>query len=82
MKNKIIVTFDFDGTLVNTFEDSVIAYNKALEIHNLPIFQYENIEDLNFNDFISPVIILEISVISLSMIFCFSSSIYFKRSDK
>ncbi|OWT32662.1 hypothetical protein BGI41_06520 [Methanobrevibacter sp. 87.7] len=45
--------FDFDGTLVNTFEDSLIAYNKALEKHNLPIFQYENIEDVNFNDFIS-----------------------------
>lgn len=50
---KKLYIFDFDGTLVNTFEDSVIAYNKALEKHNLPVFQYNVIDDVVFEDFIS-----------------------------
>ncbi|MBR0472521.1 MAG: HAD family hydrolase [Methanosphaera sp.] len=43
--------FDFDGTLVNTFYDSVIAYNKALRQHNLPEYEYESLSDIDYTDF-------------------------------
>jgi phosphoglycolate phosphatase len=35
---KKLYIFDFDGTLVNTFHDSVIAYNKALAKHGKDIY--------------------------------------------
>lgn len=41
--------FDFDGTLVNTFTDSLIAYNKALKMHGFEIFDVDNVD---FNYFI------------------------------
>lgn len=44
--------FDFDGTLANTFHQSVLAYNQALKQHNQPTIKYENIEDINFKEFI------------------------------
>lgn len=45
--------FDFDGTLVNTFPDSVIAYNEALKQHNLPEYPYESLDDIDYTDFIN-----------------------------
>ena len=45
--------FDFDGTLVNTFYDSVIAYNKALKQEGLPEYSYESLEDIDYTDFIN-----------------------------
>lgn len=51
MKNFYI--FDFDGTLVNTFYDSVIAYNKALKKHGLPLYEYESLDDVDYQDFTS-----------------------------
>ncbi|RAP52155.1 MAG: hypothetical protein BZ133_01715 [Methanosphaera sp. SHI613] len=50
---KKLYIFDFDGTLVNTFHDSVIAYNKALAKHGKDIYEYEDIEDVDYNDFIN-----------------------------
>ena len=44
--------FDFDGTLVNTFYDSVIAYNKALKQNNLPEYTYESLDQIDYSDFI------------------------------
>lgn len=49
---KKLFIFDFDGTLVNTFYDSVIAYNKALEQHGREVYHYDKLEDLEFDDFI------------------------------
>ena len=45
--------FDFDGTLVNTFYDSVIAYNKALREYGLPEYSYESLDDIDYTDFIN-----------------------------
>lgn len=45
--------FDFDGTLVNTFYDSVIAYNKALKQNNLPEYTYESLDQIDYSDFIN-----------------------------
>lgn len=45
--------FDFDGTLVDTLYDSVIAYNKALEKHGKPLYEYKSREDINFDEFIN-----------------------------
>lgn len=45
--------FDFDGTLVNTFYDSVIAYNKALKQEGLPEYPYESLEDIDYTDFVN-----------------------------
>lgn len=45
--------FDFDGTLVNTFYDSVIAYNKALKQSGLPEYPYESLEDIDYTDFVN-----------------------------
>lgn len=45
--------FDFDGTLVNTFYDSVIAYNKALRQFGLPEYSYESLDDIDYTDFIN-----------------------------
>lgn len=50
---KKLYIFDFDGTLVNTFSDSVIAYNKALKQHNLPEYEYESLETIDYTDFIN-----------------------------
>ena len=49
---KKLFIFDFDGTLVNTFYDSVIAYNKALEQHGREVYHYDKLEDLEFDDLI------------------------------
>ena len=51
MKNLYI--FDFDGTLVNTFYDSVLSYNKALKKHNLPQYEYDKLEDIDYTDFVN-----------------------------
>ena len=45
--------FDFDGTLVNTFYDSVIAYNKALKQNNLPEYTYESLDQIDYSDIIN-----------------------------
>lgn len=45
--------FDFDGTLVNTFYDSVIAYNKALRQFGLLEYSYESLDDIDYTDFIN-----------------------------
>lgn len=45
--------FDFDGTLVNTFYDSVIAYNKALKQYGLPEYSFESLDDIEYADFIN-----------------------------
>lgn len=50
---KKLYVFDFDGTLVNTFYDSVIAYNKALEKHGLPLYEYDSLDDVDYHDFTS-----------------------------
>lgn len=47
--------FDFDGTLVNTFYDSVIAYNKALKQHGLPEYDFESLETVDYLDFGSKI---------------------------
>lgn len=41
--------FDFDGTLVDTFTDSLIAYNRALKIHD---FETHDTDNIDFNYFI------------------------------
>lgn len=50
---KRLYIFDFDGTLVNTFHDSVIAYNEALRQNNMPEYPYESLDDIDYNDFIN-----------------------------
>lgn len=50
---KKLYIFDFDGTLVNTFYDSVISYNNALKRHDKDVYQYERLEDIDYNDFIN-----------------------------
>ena len=50
---KKLYIFDFDGTLVNTFYDSVLAYNQALAKHNRDIYEFERLEDIDFEDFIN-----------------------------
>ena len=50
---KKLYIFDFDGTLVNTFYDSVISYNKALKQHNLPEYSYESLDKIDYTDFIN-----------------------------
>lgn len=53
MKEYKYYIFDFDGTLVNTFYDSVIAYNKALKQNNLPEYTYESLDQIDYSDFIN-----------------------------
>ena len=50
---KKLYIFDFDGTLVNTFHDSVIAYNKALIKHDKEPYHYDSLEEVDFEDFIN-----------------------------
>ena len=50
---KKLYIFDFDGTLVNTFYDSVISYNKALKQHGLPEYEYEPLDTIDYTDFIN-----------------------------
>ena len=50
---KKLYIFDFDGTLVNTFYDSVISYNKALAKHNLPLYEYESLDQIDYTDFVN-----------------------------
>ncbi|WP_305553673.1 HAD hydrolase-like protein [Methanobrevibacter sp. V74] len=38
---KKLAIFDFDGTLMDTVNDVVICFNKALTIHDLPTLTRE-----------------------------------------
>lgn len=42
---KELAIFDFDGTLVDSVEDVIISFNKALEIHNFPTLTREEYLD-------------------------------------
>ncbi len=42
---KELAFFDFDGTLVDSVEDVIISFNKALEIHNFPTLTREEYLD-------------------------------------
>lgn len=50
---KMLYIFDFDGTLVDSLYDSVIAYNGALRKFNQEVYEFERVEDINFEEFIS-----------------------------
>lgn len=41
-----LVIFDFDGTLVNTVDDVIVCFNKALSYHGLPTCSEEKIKNL------------------------------------
>lgn len=43
--------FDFDGTIANTFADSLIAFNKALIEYNYPTLALSNLDNINYLDF-------------------------------
>ena len=40
-----LISIDFDGTLVDSVEDVIISFNKALEIHNFPTLTREEYLD-------------------------------------
>ncbi|OWT32661.1 hypothetical protein BGI41_06515 [Methanobrevibacter sp. 87.7] len=43
--------FDFDGTIANTFADSLIAFNKALVEYDYPTLALSNLDNIDYLDF-------------------------------
>ena len=43
--------FDFDGTLADTFLDSLIAFNKSLIEYDVDTFHINDLENVSYVDF-------------------------------
>lgn len=48
---KKLYIFDFDGTLINSIEDSMMCFNEVLKSFNLPQYEVEDYDNLVYSDF-------------------------------